>query len=684
MEPVAAAPSAGQPVRLAECALCFDPLPSARLCVLRGTSGRRVCRHFLHLECMRHDATYVRRHGGRDLRCPLCNAPYEAVAELPAGDVPALFRALAAGSAPDGGRRGSGGVCGGVCGSALAAQDAKDLLQAMLWLDSDAVEDLVDRQWSEAVGHGDVQDASELQRLVRMAGSCAGRMVDAKPPLLVDDPAGWFDFWAAEALVLTRDSLVRALIKTFGTGEAEREELRAAVAAVWGLFCGEADFIGRNAFVEDDGMADALLAALASCSGSPGGVAVAAPATPPAGFWACERCTLHNAATEVVCAACEAPAPCRRASFAGAAADEDGRGSMPAPLRPPAGRPAARDRGGPPSCRLCGTGMEADRVAATPRVPATFASGGSEARCSWCRRRPPTGAAVWSCGCGAYLCVRCATISATSADTPSWMRRHSVGASPTAARRGSAVPTPGAAPPSPAPSSPAPAPPPGGLDLEASPGSERVEESTAARAAAATRAVGAAEEEDELPSHSSPRALPAGASASRRAVPTAAGAADPGPDAAAVPRQECLYCRRPGAPPGVTPVVRSSRWCQCVGGPAIAEPAEAAAAPASTEPTAEATECENCRRPRAPEGWAGVNWRRWCQCGDAAGASLRGYLRARQLLRTGTGTTSGSAGSGGGGGLSPPDVGERLDVTMAPLSAAGAEVTMTSAGMARP
>eukprot|EP00927_Polykrikos_kofoidii_P046407 TRINITY_DN40638_c0_g1_i1.p1 TRINITY_DN40638_c0_g1~~TRINITY_DN40638_c0_g1_i1.p1 ORF type:complete len:574 (+),score=71.59 TRINITY_DN40638_c0_g1_i1:48-1724(+) len=352
---------------LAECVFCFEPLPSGALCLLHDAAFRRVCRHLFHLECMRADAAYVRRHRGRRLLCPLCNTGYAEVVPLPARDTTALFTALA----PLG-------------GGTLPAAEAKELLKAMLWLDVQAVEGLVDNQWPEAVGHCDVASSAELTRLIRMAGSCAGRMVDARPPLLVDDPAGWFDFWAADKLVLTRDSLVRALIKTLGTSEEERDELRAAVAAVWGLFCSDGVTIKRDEFVVDDGMADALVAALAG----PGHVvAAAAVPAPPPGFWACPNCTLHNPEKAPLCAACERPAPTSSA--------------------PPSASPFRQSGGrfeGTPSCHNCGTELKADRVPTEASTP-------SDVRCHRCRRRPPPGAAFWSCGCSAALCVRCATLA---------------------------------------------------------------------------------------------------------------------------------------------------------------------------------------------------------------------------------------------------------------------------------
>lgn len=53
-----------------------------------------------------------------------------------------------------------------------------------------------------------------------------------RPPLLVDDAASWFDFWASPETVLTRDTLARSLIKSLYVPEEERSSLRATVAAV--------------------------------------------------------------------------------------------------------------------------------------------------------------------------------------------------------------------------------------------------------------------------------------------------------------------------------------------------------------------------------------------------------------------------------------------------------------------
>lgn len=352
----------------AECAYCFEPLPAATLCVLRGASGirggraPRVCRHIHHLDCMRRDAAYVRQHGGRELRCPLCNAAYSSVIALPARDIPALFAAVAP-------SRGGG----------LTAQEAKELLRAMLWRDGGAIERLVDEPWREAVGHEGVANAGELLRLIRMAGSCAGRMLDARPPLLVDDAAGWFDFWAGEDLVLTRDALARALVKTFGD---ETDDSRAAVFSVWGLFCGEADSIGRAGFLADDGMADALVLALASMR-APTAPSESSASAPP-GHWSCGRCTLHNRDSATECAACGFQP---RVRLQPASSDD----SVPARL--------LQLPGGIPGCR---SPLEPDRVRDDISAPTRS--------CARCRRKPPFGAAVWRCDCGAAFCIRCATV----------------------------------------------------------------------------------------------------------------------------------------------------------------------------------------------------------------------------------------------------------------------------------
>jgi len=243
----------------------------------------------------------------------------------------------------------------------------------------------VDTKWKDVAGHRDITSAEELQRLIRMAGSCAGRMVDVQPPLLVDDPSGWFDFWAAELLVLTRDTLVRALIKSFGTSDDERDEVRAAVFAVWGLFCGGAESISRTSFVADDGMADAILAALAGNQHASGAAPVLSEPAPQ-GHWSCSRCTLHNEDSVDACVACDAPKPRETASATGPESNRD--------------LGILHDQAAP-ICIACGAEQKASRIR----------SDGQRTSCQRCRRNPPVGAAVWRCDCGAALCIRCATVS---------------------------------------------------------------------------------------------------------------------------------------------------------------------------------------------------------------------------------------------------------------------------------
>lgn len=365
-------------VEFEECVFCFEPLQSVALCTL-WRAGRRVCRHFHHLECMQRDHAYVRQHGGRDSRCPVCNEAYDDVVKLPVLDANGdeLFAAVAS---PSG----------------LGAREAKDLLRATLWLDAGAVEDLVDGRFPEAVGHVGITSAVELVQLYSLASSLAPGAADEASvmphtiPLLVDDARGWFDYWASDAVGLSRDALVRALIKTLGTGDEERDELRAAVDAVWGLFCGEAATIGQEEFVSDDGMADALLAAMA------GALDVEDSAQSEA-FWACRQCTLQNPVAAVRCAACEMPHQ-EATVLVGAQ-------SPPASAR--SFISAAPSSG--PVCHACGEGLFPGRV-----------DDRAGCACARCRRRPPVGAALWRCGCGAALCVRCATLGAHSQQRRAW------------------------------------------------------------------------------------------------------------------------------------------------------------------------------------------------------------------------------------------------------------------------
>jgi SAM-dependent methyltransferase len=83
-----------------------------------------------------------------------------------------------------------------------------------------------------------------------------------RPPKLVDDASGWFDFWASPATVFTRDVLARSLIKSLYIAEAERPALRATVSQVWAECVGNDETVPRDAFTVDKGMASLLISNL--------------------------------------------------------------------------------------------------------------------------------------------------------------------------------------------------------------------------------------------------------------------------------------------------------------------------------------------------------------------------------------------------------------------------------------
>jgi 2-polyprenyl-3-methyl-5-hydroxy-6-metoxy-1,4-benzoquinol methylase len=78
-----------------------------------------------------------------------------------------------------------------------------------------------------------------------------------RPPLLVDDAAGWFDFWASPDMALTCDTLARSLIKSLYIPEAERSSLRSTVARMWADRYGDVERIEKDVFIN---LADALRA----------------------------------------------------------------------------------------------------------------------------------------------------------------------------------------------------------------------------------------------------------------------------------------------------------------------------------------------------------------------------------------------------------------------------------------
>lgn len=543
----------------AECSFCFDPLPAGAICILRNAQRIRICRHVHHFECMRRDQEFVLRHGGRQQKCPLCNTHYAEVFELPRHDAVAFFRCVT------GGR-----------GGRLPSVELKDLLKAMFYLTDKAVDELVDEQWVRVGGQrSGVDSAADFGRLVDMAGTLAeGEATELAPPLLVDDVLAWFDFWAGDVGVLTQPLLIRALIKTLGTGEEERDELRAAVDAVWGLFCGDSETLSRRVFVADDGMADALLAALTG-SGPVAAAGVAAAAAAPPGHWACETCTLHNSSIEAACGACGARRPQPPAAGPAAAA-------APAAASRPAS--AAVPPPGPPRCPCGSTALVAGRV---PEV-----AQGVPLRCRQCRRVPPFGAAVWRCQCSAALCVRCLTLDAS------------------AARRG--MPPPWRSPPLPA------------SVQAAGPVAVPPELLLAAPTLAAVAAPTAAAIGHPVADTSLPRAVREARElhAARPECPHCLRRRPPQDSDGASLRVRARWCMCNSVEE--TPAVAA----------AAVQPAVLPAEERRRVVGDHERPCENCGRPLAPEGWVGVSYRRWCQCHGGFGDDLRESLRARQLMRT--------------------------------------------------
>ncbi|CAE8693851.1 unnamed protein product [Polarella glacialis] len=562
--------------KFAECVFCFEPLPSVRLCVLRK-AGRRACRHVHHLDCMRRDADFVRRHsspvhGGRSFRCPLCNAPYDNVVAVPpvGEDASDLFSLVV--------RQRTDRI--------LAAQDVKDLLRAMFWLDDTAVDALVDTKWPEAVGHEGVADAQELLRLVRLAGSTPGQARELEPPLLVDDAAGWFNFWAGDASGLTRDTLLRALIKTLGTGDAEREELRAAVFAVWGLFSGDADSISCADFVAAEGMADALLAAIVGGSAVPPSDLCSAPA----GLWRCARCTLHNADSEMRCVACEAAKPHTLRDTNTSTSSVSAVNAIGADISRPL-------------CHLCSATLTPARIGPS--------SGGTSTSCACCRRRPSTGAAVWCCDwCQAALCVRCATV-AIGGRASAQLRSHASSENPAVAERLTASPS--------------------ARSEEEVLSEVSVEIGGAADAGAATmvRCL-----------HCQRMRSAFGVGGGRWCRCPEAGDSSSGPraevEAAPLPVLGGSEATTEEVAEAVLPPVEEASASEVLV-PGVAEVAGGdLALPGSSLPDA-AAKCSNCNRLQAPETSEGyIGSKKWCQCNsaDAPNAALREHLRDRQLLRT--------------------------------------------------
>jgi Ca2+-binding EF-hand superfamily protein len=238
----------------AECTICYVEMHERPAAVLLGgpNKDKRVCRHFLHLECAEN---LLKSNGARSC-CPLCRSPFTAVKRVPDFDIDphAWFKCVDA--------DGSG---------SLSKSEVLEVLKALLAVDYQALERNVDSLWSrwdmDGSGEVDYQELCDKKTglLVYVRSHFARKKMLPPPRLTLSTREEWFHFWDEDGNgTLEEEEIVRALVKTFQIRPEKIGETRDTVRAVWGIFdVDNSGAVDLSEFISRDGLGETLIASLA-------------------------------------------------------------------------------------------------------------------------------------------------------------------------------------------------------------------------------------------------------------------------------------------------------------------------------------------------------------------------------------------------------------------------------------
>eukprot|EP00928_Gymnodinium_smaydae_P004279 TRINITY_DN11474_c1_g3_i1.p1 TRINITY_DN11474_c1_g3~~TRINITY_DN11474_c1_g3_i1.p1 ORF type:complete len:658 (-),score=70.68 TRINITY_DN11474_c1_g3_i1:261-2234(-) len=254
--------------KLAECAICFEPLCSQPAATL-WAGDSRSCRHLFHHECAN---ACPERMG-----CPLCRSSFSNVRRVPALTSPVeWFEAM------DYNRDGR-----------LNQQEVLYAVMATMPVDYEALEAILPALWaswgageSESLPYAQLLGPSGLlrhvQETLQTLPSPETHTPVEKPdapeaPKLDYDKVGWFEHWDTDGNgVLVREEVVRGLAKSFHSDVpaevcSKRLRMRCVVEQLWPLVDKDGnDRITLNEFCEDGGLADCILQRFRALgSGSP-------------------------------------------------------------------------------------------------------------------------------------------------------------------------------------------------------------------------------------------------------------------------------------------------------------------------------------------------------------------------------------------------------------------------------
>jgi hypothetical protein len=230
--------------------VCFDELYKRTQGVLLDDAGRRLCKHVVHLDCLKDLPSYNDNHGAP--LCPLCRRESVGVTELPSifEDARRWFDLV------DLDRNGQ-----------VAAEDVLATLKAQLPVDEEAIDARWDSLWahfdhnsSGTLAYDDVAAPERgLVAFLERAGlnKVIPKAPRAPPPKLESAPGAWFDYWDEDGVgALEEGEVLRALVHSLevrgdrGQVRGTADLVRACLAA-----CDINSRVTREDFVRENGLA---------------------------------------------------------------------------------------------------------------------------------------------------------------------------------------------------------------------------------------------------------------------------------------------------------------------------------------------------------------------------------------------------------------------------------------------
>ena len=230
-----------------ECPICYCDWQTRPACVLLNATQQRVCRHFLHKECIDRMVTETRLH-----TCPLCRGNFSVVKQVPDFDTDP---------------RGWFSCVDFDQNGRLSKVEVLDVLGVLLKVDQRALEQNISTLWKNwDPDHSGDLDFEEfcgkgglLQYVRQNFAKAQGR---PPPPLSLASREEFFTYWDEDGNgTLEKEEIIRAVVKTLNLDQSKIRAIREYLTGIWTVIdpdgSGEVDM---GEFTQRDGLGEMLIA----------------------------------------------------------------------------------------------------------------------------------------------------------------------------------------------------------------------------------------------------------------------------------------------------------------------------------------------------------------------------------------------------------------------------------------